>query len=78
MKDKLQGQVVCFTGKSKLTRPNMEKLALANGARISKNISKATTLLVMGLRPGSKLDRAFSQGIKLMVDDEFFALLGDL
>jgi DNA ligase (NAD+) len=74
---KLINETICFTGKSKLARPYMEKLAIKHGAKVSRQITKETSLLVMGLRPGSKLDRAFSRGIRLMVDDEFFLLIGE-
>lgn len=70
-----RNEVICFTGKSKYTRGEMEKIALNNGALITRNITPKTTLLVMGLKPGSKLDRAYFLGIKMMLDDEFFKLL---
>ncbi len=72
-----KNEVICFTGKSKYTRYEMEKLAMKNGAVVAKNITSKTTLLVMGLRPGSKLGRAFSSGIRLMIDDEFLAIINN-
>lgn len=70
-----RNEVICFTGKSKFIRIEMEKLAIRNGAIITRNITSKTTLLVMGLRSGSKLERAYSRGIKLMVDDEFLEII---
>lgn len=55
----------------------MEALARRHGACISKNITRKTTLLVMGKAPGSKLDRAFERGLKLMVDEEFLQMIED-
>lgn len=72
-----KNEVICFTGKSKYVRHEMEKLAIKNGATITKNITSKTSLLIMGLRPGSKLDRAFSKDIKLMIDDEFLSIIND-
>lgn len=75
LKKGFKNEVVCFTGKSKYTRVNMHKLAIKHGASISNNITGRTTLLVMGERPGSKLDRAYHKGIKIMMDDEFLRLV---
>lgn len=70
-KKPFNNEIICFTGKSPYTRVEMEKIAMKNGARITKNITSATTLLVMGARPGSKLDRAFHREINIMMDEEF-------
>ncbi len=75
MRKKFSSEVICFTGKSKYTRHVMENLAKENGANIVKNITSNTTLVVMGNRPGSKLDRAYLRKIKLMLDDEFLSLI---
>jgi DNA ligase (NAD+) len=71
IKRRFRGEVICFTGKSKYTRVQMHKLAIKNGATITSNITNKTSLLIMGERPGSKLDRAFAKGIEIMMDDEF-------
>jgi len=70
-----KNEVVCFTGKSLYRRYEMERLAIQLGGQISKNISSKTTLLVMGERPGSKLDRAFNKGIHIMMDEEFLDIV---
>lgn len=77
MRFDIKKEVVCFTGKSKYTRTIMQKLAIRNGATITSNINSKTTLLVMGERPGSKLDRAFQRGIHIMMDDEFLQIVDD-
>ena len=77
MRFNLKGEVICFTGKSKYTRINMQKLAIKHGASISSNITGKTSILVMGERPGSKLDRAFSRNIHIMMDDEFLQIVDD-
>ncbi len=68
-------EVICFTGKSRFTRVIMERYAVENGAKIVKRVTEQTTLVVMGQRPGSKLEVAYKKGIKLMIDDEFLSLI---
>ncbi len=77
MRFNIKNEVVCFTGKSKYTRVNMQKLAIKHGAMISNNITNKTTLLVMGERPGSKLDRAYQREIPIIMDDEFLQIVDD-
>jgi DNA ligase (NAD+) len=64
-------EVICFTGKSLYTRINMQQLAKKAGADITHNITNKTTLLVVGQRSGSKLDRAFEKGVQIVADEEF-------
>jgi len=71
----IKDEVICFTGKSKYTRVQMHKLAIKNGASVNNQITNKTTILVMGERPGSKLDRAFARNIHVMMDDEFLSLV---
>lgn len=70
----LKGETICFTGKSLYRRYEMEKIAFNHGAKISKNITSNTTILVMGTRPGSKLDRAYQKKIHIMMDEEFLKI----
>lgn len=71
----LAGEVVCFTGKSDYPRNTMEEIAIKNGAEISRNITKTTTMLVVGLNAGSKLDKAQEKGIPIISDSEFMQIL---
>lgn len=71
MRLKFKREAICFTGKSKYNRYTMEQLAREHGAVINNNITSKTTILVIGNRPGSKLDRAYDRGIKLLLDEEF-------
>lgn len=73
----LKNEVICFTGKSKYTRVEMERIAKLNGAKTTKHIYRATTLLVVGQRSGCKLDRALEKGIKIVADDAFLDLIHD-
>jgi len=72
----LKGETICFTGKSLYRRYEMEKLASKHGAKTTNNITSNTTILVMGTRPGSKLDRAYQREIHIMMDEEFLKIIG--
>lgn len=71
----IKGEHICFTGKSLYTRGVMHQIARKNGAFICSNITSKTTILVMGERPGSKLDRAYSRGVHIMMDEEFLQIV---
>lgn len=71
----LDGQVVCFTGKSDYPRYTMQEIAIKNGAGVSNNITSKTTILVVGVDAGSKLDKAQAKGIPIMYDSEFMEIL---
>lgn len=71
----LEGEVICFTGKSDYQRNTMQEIAIKNGAEISDNITKKTTMLVVGLDAGSKLDKAQEKGISIVSDSEFMQML---
>ena len=53
----------------------MQEIAIKNGAEISNNITSKTTLLVVGLDPGKKLDKAQEKGISIISDEEFMKML---
>ena len=71
----LDGEFVCFTGKSDYPRNTMLEIAIKNGAEMSNNITSKTTMLVVGLDAGSKLDKAQEKGISIISDDEFMRML---
>lgn len=71
----LDGEVVCFTGKSDYPRNIMQEIAIKNGAEISNNITSKTTMLVVGLDAGSKLDKAQEKCISIISDQEFMNIL---
>lgn len=73
--DILAGENVCFTGKSEYPRHTMEEIAIKNGAEISNNVISKTTLLVVGLDAGSKLDKAQAKEIVIISDKEFMKML---
>jgi NAD-dependent DNA ligase len=71
----LDGEVVCFTGKGDYPRTTMQEIAIKNGAEISNGITSKTTMLVVGVDAGSKLDKAQEKGISIISDDEFMRTL---
>lgn len=71
----LVGENVCFTGTSNYPRHTMQEIAIKNGAEISEGITSRTTLLVVGLNAGSKLDKAQKKGIQIISDEEFMTTL---
>lgn len=71
----LEGEFVCFTGKSDYPRNTMLEIAIKNGAEMSNNLTSKTTMLVVGLDAGSKLDKAQERGISIISDVDFMQIL---
>jgi DNA polymerase III epsilon subunit-like protein len=71
----LADEYVCFTGKSEYPRHIMQEIAIKNGAEITNNITSKTTILVVGIDAGSKLDKAQEKGLNIISDDEFMKIL---
>lgn len=72
---KLISEKICFTGESKFPRNIMQEIALKNGADLSSSITLTTTMLVVGVRPGRKLDRAQEKKISIISDEDFLKML---
>jgi DNA ligase (NAD+) len=76
---KLKGMTVVLTGKlEKFSRKEATELLTAMGADVTSSVSKNTDLLVKGEDPGSKYDRAKELGVKIIGEDEFYDLIGDV
>ncbi|EAC2775662.1 hypothetical protein KQY53_000595 [Listeria monocytogenes] len=75
IKGSLFGEIICFTGTCSYTRKEMQSLAVLNGAEISNNITKTTSMLVVGENAGSKLDKAQENDLNIISDDEFMQKL---
>lgn len=73
--DILAGEKICFTGKSDYPRYTMHEIAIKNGAEISGSVTSTTTLLVVGIKSGSKLDKALANDIPIVSDEEFMGML---
>ncbi|NWG23614.1 MAG: NAD-dependent DNA ligase LigA [Pseudorhodoplanes sp.] len=70
------GKTVVFTGSlEKMTRDEAKAMAERLGARVAGSVSKKTDLVVAGPGAGSKLKDAQKHGVKVLSEDEWFALV---
>jgi DNA ligase (NAD+) len=68
----LAGRFVVFTGALEtMTRADAERLVERHGGRAMRAVTRATSLVVAGSAPGSKLDRARALGIPILSEHEF-------
>lgn len=72
----LKGKVVAITGRGPLSRAELFKISRNKGCIIDTNtVTKRTDLLVVGDKPGSKLNKAKILGIQLIDINEFIKIL---
>jgi hypothetical protein len=72
----LQGQTFVFTGTlARYTREEAESLVQERGGRASGSVSRSTSYVVAGVRPGSKLARARELGIPVLTEEQLEAML---
>ena len=75
----LAGKTVVVTGTmERMDRKEIEALIERLGGKASGSVSKKTALLVAGPGAGSKLDKAAELGTRVISEDEFFAMIGDI
>jgi DNA ligase (NAD+) len=68
----LTGQSVVFTGAlDTMTRADAERLVERHGGRPMRTVTRATSLVVAGAEPGSKLERARALGVSVLSEREF-------
>jgi len=73
----VEGKTVVCTGIfSLMTREEAEEKLADLGAHVTGSVSKKTDILFCGAKPGSKLDRARSLGVTVLVESELYTLLG--
>ncbi len=75
MKDYLQGKKFVITGRMTMSRDEAKRMIIDAGGKVSSSVSKNTDYLVAGEDPGSKLDRAKSEGVKIINEKELMELL---
>jgi DNA ligase (NAD+) len=73
----LAGQVFVITGTlAGLSRDEAREILESLGAEVGSSVTKKTTVLVVGVSPGSKLDRARELGVRTIGEKEFLELVG--
>ena len=71
-----EGKSVVLTGSlSGLTRDEAKAKIRELGGDISSSVSKKTDLVIAGVEPGSKYEKAVELGIKIIDEEEFFKLI---
>ena len=74
--NKLKGKTFVLTGSlESISREEAEDKIRSLGGNPSDSVSKNTDYLVLGLEPGSKLQKAKKLGIKIIEEKEFLSLL---
>lgn len=66
----LEGKTFVITGTHASSRTELTQLIERHGGRVTGSVSKATSYVVAGESPGSKLDRARELGITVIDEDE--------
>ena len=75
----LKGMTIVISGNFSVSRDEMKAMITANGGKNSGSISGKTSYLLAGEKAGpEKLKKAESLGVKVISEDEFRALLGDV
>ncbi|HEY7899380.1 MAG TPA: NAD-dependent DNA ligase LigA [Gemmatimonadaceae bacterium] len=73
----LSGQTAVITGTlPTLSRSQASALIEANGGRVTSSVSKATTFVLAGTDPGSKLDKASTLGVPIIDESELLHRIG--
>jgi DNA ligase (NAD+) len=72
---KLSGQTFVLTGTlSTMAREEAKKKIIENGGNVSSSVSKNTSYVVAGDKPGSKYDDAKKMGVKILTEEEFLKI----
>ncbi|HJO26809.1 MAG TPA: NAD-dependent DNA ligase LigA [Planctomycetota bacterium] len=72
----LAGRSLVFTGTlAGMSRAEAKRAAEARGGRVASAVSARTDYLVVGGKPGSKARKAAELGVRVVLEEEFLALL---
>jgi len=70
----LTGKTFVLTGKLSVPRGEMESQIKAAGGKVSNNVSKNTSYVIVGEKPGSKLTKAVKLDVPTLTEDDFHTL----
>jgi DNA ligase (NAD+) len=74
-----KGAKVVLTGTlQKYKRSQAQKIIESLGGEVSGSVSKLTTMVLAGEEAGSKLDKAIKLGIRIISEEEFDLMIGEL
>jgi len=74
----LKGKSFVITGTlHTMTRSEAKGRIQMKGGRVGSTVSQKTDYLVVGMSPGSKLQKAQNLGVTTLDEDEFLKLLGE-
>ncbi|MBF0465862.1 MAG: NAD-dependent DNA ligase LigA [Nitrospirae bacterium] len=71
----LDGLKVVITGTLPVERKRLEALISENGGKVASAVSKETSYVIAGDKPGSKFDKAKILNIKIITYEEFLKLM---
>ena len=72
------GKTVVFTGTlTRVGRNEAKARAESLGAKVAGSVSKKTDYVIVGADAGSKAAKAEALGVRMLTEDEWFALIGD-
>lgn len=75
---RLSGQNIIFTGElSGYSRHEAEEAVRANGGTVGSSVTKKTSVVVAGVAPGSKYEKAKALGVTIINESEFKKLIGE-
>lgn len=72
----LMGKTIVFTGSLSMERSDAKSAVEAAGGTVTGSVSRKTDYVVVGIDPGSKLDKARELGITILTEDDFRKLAG--
>jgi len=71
------GKIVVLTGTMKEPRGEIKELLENLGAHVTNSVSKKTDYVIVGVDPGSKLEKAKKLGVKILEEDEMWKMIGE-
>ncbi|NLD36615.1 MAG: NAD-dependent DNA ligase LigA [Desulfatiglans sp.] len=74
-KSPVAGKTIVVTGTlNRMKRDEIKDFIIKNGGRVASSVGKGTDMLLAGVDPGSKLDRARELGIQIIDEEGFFSM----